>query len=396
MIPPSELRYVDRAEVYKDGDLAGSLVREEGAITFRYDPRYVDAGLPPIATSLPFQTTGLRIEGGSLPIYFANLLPEGVRLLGLKDRTKTSLDDHLTLLLAVGRDCIGDVAVVPEDEDPEVPANEGTPYDVEELFARAQAAEDPVALSGVQEKVSSSMLTFPTIGSRGPAIVKFAPPHLPLLVQNEHFFLQMAAACGLKAARTQIVPDHKGQVALWVDRFDRVQRNGSWVRLAQEDGCQLTLAYPAGKYRMSVQTLAQAFAEHASAPLVALGNLLSQLAFSYLIGNGDQHGKNFSLGGMAQGLMPTPAYDVLSTLFYPNLDSRMALKMDGRDDHWKRKSFVAFFLLLGVPERAINRSLDRLCDASPSWIERLEEIGFDQQTTDRVRRELVKRRDELG
>lgn len=395
-IPRSELRHVERAEIYKDGDLAGSFMRTRQGIRFSYDPRYIDAGLPPIATTLPFSLSGMETIGGHLPSFFSNLLPEGVRLLAIRDQVKTSLSDDLSLLLAVGRDCVGDVAVVPEGEDPEESLDEAGPFDVESLFARAQAGDDHTAISGVQEKVSSSMLTFPGISRRGPAIVKLAPPELPNLIQNEHFFLQMARACGIPSAQSEILFDDAGRPALWVDRFDRIRRDQSWARLAQEDGCQLCDEYPARKYAISVRGVAESFARESAAPLVALQNLLAQLAFAYLIGNGDQHAKNLSLGASKAGLMPTPAYDILSTLFYPRLDPHMALKMDGRNDGWKRKSFVAFFGRHAVPERAVFRTLDRLCDQSPAWIARLEEIGFDAPTTDRVRREILRRRQDLA
>ena len=396
MIPTSDLRFVERAELYKGDRQAGTFLREANVVTFRYLSSYVEANLPLLATSLPYSASGLQTVAGALPTYFANLLPEGVRLLGLKDRTKTSLDDEMTLLLAVGRDCVGDVSIVPEGEDPRPLADEKVPYDVDDLFARAQAAEDPTALSGVQEKVSSSMLTLPVDAPSGPMIVKFAPPSLPRLVENEHFFLQMAQGCGLKAAKSRIVSDERGRLGLWVHRFDRVRSGPGWARLAQEDGCQLLDAYPARKYSLTVRELVEAFDRHAAVPPLALTNLLVQLAFSYLIGNGDQHAKNLSLGQTPQGLMPTPAYDLLSPLFYPKLDPRMALKMDGKDDRWRRKSFVAFFGRYDIPEKAVSRSLDRICDASPPWIDRLPEIGFDEAMTERVRKEILRRREDLG
>jgi serine/threonine-protein kinase HipA len=395
-IPSSELRYVDRAEVFKSGRLAGHLTRSRNAIEFRYLTRYIESGSPPIAVSLPFEKPVVRLPGGALPSYFTNLLPEGIRLLGLRRRTKTSLDDEMTLLLAVGRDCVGDVSIVVEGEALEPEMSPLVGYDVEDLFVRAQDAEDPSALSGVQEKISSSMLTLPGFDGHGPCIVKFAPPSLPLLIQNEHFFLRMAQGCGLEAAKSRVVPDEKGKVALWVDRFDRAAVGSGWERLAQEDCCQLLDALPRDKYAITVRQIATTFREHAAVPSVALLNLLQQLAFSYLIGNGDQHAKNISMGESPNGFMPTPVYDVLSTLFYPELDSHMALKMDGKDDRWKRKMFVAFFGRFELPERAVVRSLERLCDTSAAWIERLGEIGFDEGTTERVRREILKRREDLG
>jgi HipA N-terminal domain len=49
--------------------------------------------------------------GGAVPAFFVGLLPEGVRLGVVTTSTKTSADDHFTLLLAIGADTIGDVRV---------------------------------------------------------------------------------------------------------------------------------------------------------------------------------------------------------------------------------------------------------------------------------------------
>ncbi|WP_063058883.1 HipA N-terminal domain-containing protein [Nocardia sienata] len=77
----------------------------------------------PIATTLPLTDAPIRTFGGSLPAYFAGLLPEGHRLSVLRRAVKTGLDDELTLLLAVGTDAPGDVQVIPHGEPlVEVPA----------------------------------------------------------------------------------------------------------------------------------------------------------------------------------------------------------------------------------------------------------------------------------
>lgn len=395
MTPASKLIDVRVADVYKGMDTAGTLEREtDGSVTFRYDPRYIDAEGSPIATSLPFETPVVRAGAGALPAFFTNLLPEGVRLLALKDRTRTSLSDEMTLLLAVGRDCVGDVCVVPRGEDPDLPAPEESGFDVDRLFARAVAGRDPSALAGVQEKVSSSMLTVPT-RTDGPAILKLAPPEFPNLLENEAFFLSAARESGLAAASARLIEDPHGKKALRVERFDRIWRSGAWTKLAQEDGCQLTNTYPAGKYGLTVRHIAEAIGREAAAPAAALDDFLGQLAFAWLIGNGDLHAKNFSLGGPPGELRATPAYDVLSTLPYKQLDPRMALKMDGRDARLKGSHFTAFFVRHGLPARAVARRIERILARMPRWIDRLGEIGYDAQTTDRLRAEILRRAEDL-
>jgi serine/threonine-protein kinase HipA len=54
---------------------------------------------------------------------------------------------------------------------------------------------------------------------------------------------------------------------------------------------------------------------------------------NYLAGNNDAHGKNFSLlyRGVGAGLeiRLAPLYDVVSTLYYPELSQEMAMKIGG-------------------------------------------------------------------
>ncbi len=90
---------------------------------------------------------------------------------------------------------------------------------------------DPVGLAGVQPKVSAGVLSTPTQTKSGSAILKLAPTQYPLLVENEHFFMTMAAACGLRVAKTSVLHDAEGRSALLVTRFDR---EGA-IRIAQED-----------------------------------------------------------------------------------------------------------------------------------------------------------------
>jgi serine/threonine protein kinase HipA of HipAB toxin-antitoxin module len=54
---------------------------------------------------------------GAVPPFFAGLLPEGRRLSALRAAVKSSGDDELSLLLAVGGDTVGDIEILPEGAD---------------------------------------------------------------------------------------------------------------------------------------------------------------------------------------------------------------------------------------------------------------------------------------
>ena len=399
----SDPRETNVADVYQSERLMGRLEREGNDTVFVYHYS-VEEGEPGIAFHLQTTTRSYRQGGGAVHPFFAGLLPEGARLTALSARLKTSLDDMFTLLVAVGEDCVGDVSVVPVDAPPTAPAAValGNPanLDFDGLFARSIGQEeddyDHVALAGVQEKVSAAMVSFP-VGSSS-AILKLSPPRLPRLVENEAFFLRMADDLGVRVNRAELVRDRHGRSGLMVQRFDRFAtgRSGYLSKTHQEDACQFTNVFPAAKYRLTSKDVAEGLVAHASVPPLAIREFVRQSAMNYLIANGDFHAKNLSLYRSPKtGLIEvTPAYDVLSTLPYG--DDRMAMKMDGRDKNLSRRTFVEFAARYGVAPKAIHTLLDRMCEASPPWIARLEEIGFDERPTAHLRREVLRRREQLG
>ncbi|MFI6867118.1 type II toxin-antitoxin system HipA family toxin [Nocardia sp. NPDC050406] len=399
--PPdlSRLRAVDNAEVYKAGRLAGQLRRERDDVVFQYaQPYLADPTAPPVAFTLPKSPAPYRATGGSVPAFFAGLLPEGLRLTAITTATRTSEDDHFSLLLAVGSDTIGDVQVLPAgtsptDQPPLFAQTDTATADFAFLFTRATSTDlgelDRTALPGVQVKVSAQMISTPISTARGPAILKLNPPEMPFLVENENFFLDMADACGIRVPDHRLANDRNGRTALFVDRFDRTVAKGEIRRLAQEDACQVMGRYPAAKYRITLQEAIKALAEavtegRGSYPLSIL-QMLEIAAFSYLIGNGDLHGKNLSVRQTPEGIWEvTPAYDLLSTQPYLSWSDPMALQLFGRDAKLSYRWWIEAATRLGIPTRAISRSLSRIVTAAEPWIDRVPEIGYDERTTHRL------------
>ncbi len=408
----ADLVAVEEADVYKSGRLAGRLRRDGDDVVFGYVDDYLsDAGTPAVAATLPKDAEPVRATAGAVPPFFAGLLPEGARLQAVTAGAHTSADDHLTLLLVVGSDAIGDVQVLPSGAPPADPpalldpSQAGT-NDFAEVFARATSTDpdqlDRVALPGVQVKVSAAMISAPVGTTKGPAILKLNPEGYPHLVENEHFFLGLAAECGLPVPNHQLLPDRAGRLGLLVERFDRVVSPGEPLRrLAQEDACQVLGRYPAAKYRLTFQEVAAALGgavevAGGSRPL-ALRRILETAAFSYVIGNGDLHGKNLSIRQAPSGLWETtPAYDLVSTQPYLGWQDPMSLPMYGRANRLTRRWWLDAAQRLGLAERAMTRSLDRIVTGGRSGLERLHEIGFDEQTTNRLRELIAQRCTELA
>jgi HipA-like protein len=84
---------------------------------FSHLPEYVGEGGARVTTTLPVTAEPEFRPAGAVPPFFAGLLPEGRRLSALRAAMKTSGDDELSLLLAVGGDTVGDIQILPEGAD---------------------------------------------------------------------------------------------------------------------------------------------------------------------------------------------------------------------------------------------------------------------------------------
>src|SRR5260370_8245315 len=108
-----------KGDVYIGDGLAAHLVRGHGdTISFDYiaGQRPTQARTRDRSVSWSLLRSGeypVVTTGGAVPPFFAGLLPEGVRLGLVTTSTKTSPDDHLTLLLAIGASTVVSVPLLP-------------------------------------------------------------------------------------------------------------------------------------------------------------------------------------------------------------------------------------------------------------------------------------------
>jgi len=157
-------------------------------------------------------------------------------------------------------------------------------------------------------------------------------------VHNEFFCMSLAKAVGLSVPDVSIywLSDIPYYV---VQRYDRgVGSDGQVMRYQQEDFCQALGLPPEMKYeKENGPTLAHCFAllddrmQRGLMPGRDKIELLKAVIFNFLIGNGDAHGKNFSIlyDGDAERL--APFYDLLSTVLYDDMHkAKMAMKIAGK------------------------------------------------------------------
>ncbi len=400
MTPPDP-RAVASANVLLDGIVAATLTRTAAGVEFRYRAEYLSSGAAPIARSLPCQSDPVLTVGGAVPPFFANLLPEGQRLSAVQRAIKISADDELSLLVHLGSDTVGNVQVIPQGGATHQASEQTSPtvgslaeMDFAKLVERGGVG-DPAALAGVQDKVSGHMLTLPlTHDSRG-HLLKLDVPKYPHVVDNEAYFLGVARGLRIAVAQTEKVYDRNGQAALLVTRFDReMTRDHGLRRLAVEDAAQLLGIYPADKYNVSSEDVANAIAQACAARPVALRAVFISMLFAWLTGNGDLHAKNISVINRAGEWSVAPIYDIPTTVVYGN--TTMALPIGGRRGGLSRRAFTDFGADIGLPARAVQSAIDQVLAVTAAVEGQIAEgaIPWDaQRTRDLVRTIRRRRRD---
>jgi serine/threonine-protein kinase HipA len=104
-----------------------------------------------------------------------------------------------------------------------------------------------------------------------------------------------------------------------------------------------------------------------AAPVIYLQRLLDAAIFNFLIGNNDAHAKNFSIvyNPVASGYEARfpPLYDLVCTVYYPELSKKMAMNIGGEY----------------LPERISSRDFEKLADeaglATPLVKRRIPELA---------------------
>ena len=373
-----ELGAVEKADVYKAGHLAAHLTRIEDGVRFEYTSEYLASELPQIAHTLPKIEEPKIVASGGIPSFFAGLLPEGRRLHALQRAIKTSADDELSLLLAIGEDVVGDVMVMPHGD---AQTSTKPMVEVKKTFAEIKfsaltkefAEVDQVGIPGVQEKVSAGRIWLPAARANSKYILKLESPDYPLIIENEDYFLRAARGSLTDVVETELVHDNEGKSGLLVTRFDRtVNSHGNPISLAVEDACQILDKWPADKYNMSAEEIVLKMSKVCASQKLAARELFKQFCFAWLTGNGDLHAKNISILSTEEGEWRiSPAYDLPSTVLYG--DRSLALTIGGKKTGHSRKSLITFGVTVGLSEKLATKILHEMLETTSHVLEDLHQ-----------------------
>jgi serine/threonine-protein kinase HipA len=295
---------------------------------FAFTEAYI-ADLDRATLSLSFKDTlgnlitEVRPTQTRLPVFFANLLPEGTMRDYLAARAQVKPEREFFLIATLGQDLPGALEIRPADG--AMPLDESASTEDE---APPEAALH-FSLAGVQLKFSAVKnarggLTIPVDGVGGSWIVKLPSTQFPRVPENEFAMMELARRVGISVPDTALIPINEisglpsginvvGSNAYAIKRFDRAANN---TRVHIEDFAQVFAVYPERKYdRASYRNIAEViWTEMGEAGIV---EFLRRLVFNTLIGNADMHLKNWSLiYADRRRAALAPAYDFVSTIAY--------------------------------------------------------------------------------
>ena len=392
-------------DVYLEHAHVGTLTQNQGGqIVFAYTSTWLErADAIPLSWSLPLRP--LPFPQKECRGFFAGILPEEsnrdviAKILGISAR------NDYAMLEQIGGECAGAVTFLPKGVTfPEAlpayrPLRETHLAEVlRTLPRRPLLAGEPglrLSLAGAQNKIAvhvaaDGAISLPLGGAPSTHILKPAHERFANLVSNEALCLTLAQRVGIPSAAVSIGRAEDIEYLL-IERYDRhrTSRTEPPKRLHQEDFCQALRIPPEQKYQSEGGPgLRECFAllrNASSFPAIDLQHLLDRVLFNVIVGNHDAHGKNFSLlynsaasHSLLAGLNTrlAPAYDVLSTVYYPELTSRMAMKIGKQYESAKlqRTDIDVFAKEAGLGVAAVRKRLLELSEAIKANVPELRDI----------------------
>ena len=380
-----------------------------GAIDFCYDQDWLDwEHALPVSLSLPLREDAYR--GEPVLAVFENLLPDSDALRKrVAERVGAAGADTYSLLAAIGRDCVGALQFLADDEEAgDAGKINGEAVDddaIEKLLeGLAQAPlglnEDDdfrISIAGAQEKTALLRYKRKWLKPHGTTptthIFKKQIGRLPNgidlsnSVENEFYCLKLAAAFGLPVNKAEMHIFGKVRTLI-VERFDRRwTKDGRLLRLPQEDCCQALSVPPSLKYQSHggpgmVQILD--LLKGADDPAADQAAVLKAQILFWLMGATDGHAKNFSVFLEPGGQFHlTPLYDILSA--QPSLNhgriqrKQMKLAMSvGKSRHYRieeihGRHFIQTGDAANLPKSLVNNAIDSMATKADEALRKVED-----------------------
>ena len=397
-----------KLNVYFEAQLIGQISKSDGvSIQFSYLESWLNSEKPfPISVSIPL--TSNHIDNETAINFFVNLLPEERIRKRTCEKLGISEGNNYELLRRIGGDCAGALTILEEGTKPFSSQNEYKPITEKQLtdwskgdqYAFAEVAGDDnvrLSLAGAQDKlpvkvVDGEHFFLPKGNSPSTHILKFAS-HFSHLPENETFTTMLGRAAGLETVNIELYQTGKSRIAV-VQRYDRIENDGVYIRTHQEDFCQSLGMHPKEKHQQeggpSLKKCIELIKNVCSVPAVELEKLIRWTLFNWLAYNADAHAKNISLLFTDGRTTLTPFYDLVCTNNYPRLSKKLAMSIGGEffPGAVTPKHLTTFADELGVKPSYVNElaneTVDRMQNSLEETIEEFRGMYGDSPVLQRI------------
>lgn len=334
----------NKVSIYFFNRKAGELSQDKyGTLCFQYDQEYLNSDGEPISHSLPLMKD--VFYGNEAHAFFTGLLPEENMLAAMANVIGTSSLNYFKLLIELGKEPIGAIQIGNQTIQKPFQYEEISLQELDKIINQNDSLlstlyhkkELRLSLAGAQSKTGlffdDDRYFIPQNGSPSNIIIKPSNIRFPDLVYNEYACMKIAASLGILTPNVKLVSTPT-QPIFMIDRYDRFFHLGDINRLHQEDFCQALGIQNQNKYDSdggpSFQKSIQLLRKATSLPAVEIKKFISLFLFNLIIGNKDAHGKNYSILYQNNKIELAPAYDILSTSFYPELSVKMSMSINGK------------------------------------------------------------------
>lgn len=291
--------------------------------SFRYTPQYLKhpkafALDPEHLPLIPKEFSVTRREG--IHGVFEDALPDdwGRKLLFQKANLLKKEQTLPNLLKLIASDGLG-ALIFHEKDRPYDKKTQAGPMDLPDLLDAAIRYEAGLSVNKAQLKLLHDHGSSPG-GARPKAVIQKSDKTLWLSkfpVSSDKFniesleagCLDMARQAGLQVPEFELAHIN-GKEILLVKRFDISGQNGRYHMISMQ-----TLLGAEGYYYLGYTDLFDSLRKHSFQPSIDIPALFRQMVFNAVIGNTDDHLKNFCMLHKENGFCLSPAYDVLPDVY---------------------------------------------------------------------------------
>jgi serine/threonine-protein kinase HipA len=387
-----------------------------GRVSFVYDDTWRrSGGAYPLSLSMPLAAA--EHAHATVYTFLWGLLPDNERVLERwAKQFQVSARNAFSLLAHVGEDCAGAVRFVDANRLERL-SREGNGaiqwLSVGDVAARLcdlrrdgtawRSVGDPgqFSLAGAQPKTAllfdGKRWGIPSGRRATTHILKPGSPGLEGHAENEHFCLALASELGLAVSSSRVVR-FEDELAIVVERYDRLRRGTEIVRIHQEDLCQALGVHPERKYEdeggPGIADIVGVLRAHSREREEDVQTFVDSLAFNWFVAGTDAHAKNYSvLIGEGGRIRLAPLYDIASVLPYErpglhklklamNIGGKYRLREIGRHE-WRKLGSTLRLDPDGLVER-IREMAQRIPDLSSSLRLQLRGLGLSHAVLDRL------------